>query len=81
MRPGGRLVYATCSLLEEENEAQVESFLTRHPGFRVVPVSSVWALAAPLPCADPFLVLTPCRHGTDGFFGAVLERAPAAAAP
>ncbi len=81
VRPGGRLVYATCSLLAEENEAQVEGFLTRHPGFRVVPVSAAWALDVPVPCADPFLVLTPRRHGTDGFFGAVLERAQAAAAP
>ncbi len=81
VRPGGRLVYATCSLLAEENEAQVEGFLTRHPSFRVVPVSAAWTLDVPVPCADPFLVLTPRRHGTDGFFGAVLERAPAAAAP
>ena len=74
VRPGGRLVYATCSLLEDENERQIEGFLTRHPDYRVVPVSEVWALAAAVPCADPYLVLTPLLHGTDGFFGAVLER-------
>jgi 16S rRNA (cytosine967-C5)-methyltransferase len=81
VRPGGRLVYATCSLLEGENEAQVEGFLARHPAYRVVPLSEVWTLPAPVPCAGPYLVLTPLQHGTDGFFGAVLERAPAAAAP
>ena len=75
MRPGGRLVYATCSLLREENEAQIETFRGRHPEYGVVPVSQAWTLAAPVPCADPYLVLTPLRHGTDGFFAAVLERA------
>jgi 16S rRNA (cytosine967-C5)-methyltransferase len=77
VRPGGRLVYATCSLLREENETQIEAFCARHPGFHVVPVSQAWSLPSPLPCADPFLVLTPLRHGTDGFFAAVLERATA----
>ncbi len=75
VRPGGRLVYATCSLLEDENERQIEGFLTRHAGYRVVPVSEAWTLQAAVPCADPYLTLTPLLHGTDGFFGAVLERA------
>lgn len=74
VRFGGRLVYATCSLLKDENEAQVDAFLARHPAFSVVPVSQVWMLEAKIPCDDPYLVLTPHRHGTDGFFGAVLER-------
>jgi len=82
VRPGGRLVYATCSLLRAENEAQIEAFCGRHAAFRLVPVSEVWSLEAPLPCENPFLVLTPLRHGTDGFFAAVLERqASAPAAP
>ncbi len=80
VRPGGRLVYATCSLLAEENEAQIEGFLARHPAYSVVPVAEVWSLPAPLPCPGPFLSLTPRQHGTDGFFGAVLERAAAPAA-
>ncbi len=75
VRPGGRLIYATCSLLREENEAQIESFCARHPAFAVIPVSQVWSLPTPIPCADPYLVLTPKRHGTDGFFAAVLQRA------
>ncbi len=81
VRPGGRLIYATCSLLLEENEAQVEGFLARHPDFEQVPVSRVWSLPAPCPSADPNLVLTPLRHGTDGFFGAILERAASQAPP
>ena len=74
VRPGGRLVYATCSILHGENEAQVDGFLERHPAFSTVPVSRAWTLEAPVPCPDPYLVLTPRRHGTDGFFAAVLER-------
>ncbi|MCX8134308.1 MAG: RsmB/NOP family class I SAM-dependent RNA methyltransferase [Roseococcus sp.] len=78
VRPGGRLVYATCSLLPEEDEMQVEAFLARHPGFRAVPLARAWAEAglpgAP-PCPGPHLALSPAAHGTDGFFAAVLERA------
>ncbi len=80
VRPGGRLIYATCSLLREENEAQIEAFCTRHPAFRLVPYSEAWDLPAALPCPDPYLVLTPLRHGTDGFFAAILEREMAAPA-
>ncbi len=73
VRTGGRLVYATCSLIHEENEAQVSGFLSRHPGFALRPLPEAWTLGAP-PCPGPFLSLTPRLHGTDGFFGAVLER-------
>lgn len=72
VRIGGRLVYATCSLLPEENEDQVSAFLARHPGFVLVPLLRAWPGAPPN--AGDFLSLTPARHGTDGFFGAVLER-------
>ena len=68
VRPGGRLIYGTCSLLTEENEAQVSAFLDRHADFFLVP-----AAAGP-PSASGMLSLTPARHGTDGFFAAVLER-------
>jgi len=74
VRPGGRLIYATCSLLPDENEAQVDSFLTRTPGFAVVPLTMAWTLPAPAPGPGPYLALTPLRHNTDGFFAAVLER-------
>ena len=76
VRVGGWLVFATCSLLVEENEAQVEQFLTRHREFAVVPLERAWQLAAPMPGAGPYLSLTPHLHGTDGFFAAVLERRP-----
>jgi 16S rRNA (cytosine967-C5)-methyltransferase len=80
VKPGGRLVYATCSLLKEENEDQVASFLAAQPDFRVVPIGRAWAETVgaeggpECPCPPPFLMLTPARHGTDGFFAAVMER-------
>ncbi len=75
VRPGGRLVYATCSLLEEENEGQVSAFLIRHPDFVLVPLAQAGAVAPPEnPWSGEMLSLTPARHGTDGFFAAVLER-------
>ena len=81
VRTGGRLVYATCSVLAEENEAQVEAFLSSHPEFAVVPLAAAWTLAAPLPGPGPFLALTPLRHGTDGFFVAIMERTAPAPEP
>lgn len=75
VRTGGWLVFATCSLLLEENEAQVDSFLIRHPEFKIVPLARAWTLAAAIPGPGPYLSLTPRRNGTDGFFAAVLERA------
>ncbi len=74
VRPGGRLVYATCSLLAEENETQVEHFLAAHPAFAVLPLARAWSFPGAAPAAGPFLSLTPRQHGTDGFFAAILER-------
>ncbi len=74
VRVGGRLVYATCSLLAEENEMQVSAFLDERPEFAVVPLAEAWPLPTPVPCEGPYLSLTPRMHGTDGFFAAVLER-------
>jgi 16S rRNA (cytosine967-C5)-methyltransferase len=73
VKPGGRLVYATCSLLTEENEAQVEAFLAAHPAFQAVPLSEV-APQIPNSAHPDHLSLTPARHGTDGFFAAVMVR-------
>jgi 16S rRNA (cytosine967-C5)-methyltransferase len=67
-KPGGKLVYATCSLLNDENEAQVEAFLAKYPTYRQLPVEAPEALCG------PHLRLSPRRHNTDGFFAAVLER-------
>jgi 16S rRNA (cytosine967-C5)-methyltransferase len=74
VRKGGRLVYATCSLFLEENEAQVDAFLAGQNAFSVVPLARAWNLPDPPPGPGPYLSLTPRRHGTDGFFAAVLER-------
>ena len=74
-KPGGRLVYATCSLLREENEGIVEAFLATRPDYRLVPVSEVLAeRKIGLEMGD-YLRLRPDQHDTDGFFAAVLERA------
>ena len=73
-RPGGRLIYATCSLLPAENEDQVDHFLRQHPEYAAVPLDDAWTLPVPPPSPGPYLSLTPRRHGTDGFFAAVLER-------
>lgn len=80
VRSGGRLVYATCSLLYEENESQVEKFLSNHADFRQLPVETVWLESIGGACPpNPFssgysLMLSPGSHGTDGFFVAVFER-------
>lgn len=77
VRPGGRLVYATCSLLPEEDEAQVDAFLADRSDFAPLPLAEAWAAAGlpgPPPGRGPYLLLSPARHGTDGFFAAVLQR-------
>ncbi len=75
VKNGGRLVYATCSLLREENEGIVEAFLAAHPDFRLVSAAQALAeVRVPLDTGD-YLKLQPQAHGTDGFFAAVLERA------
>lgn len=70
VRPGGWLVYATCSLEPEENEEQVTGFLTRHPEFRREPVPMPEGLCT----AAGDLQLLPHRHATDGAFAARLRR-------
>ncbi|MEM7168947.1 MAG: RsmB/NOP family class I SAM-dependent RNA methyltransferase [Pseudomonadota bacterium] len=74
--PGGRLIYATCSLLPEENVHQVEGFLEAHEDFTLLPISQVWAqvLGGVPPGEGNTLNLTPAGQGTDGFFVAALER-------
>jgi 16S rRNA (cytosine967-C5)-methyltransferase len=72
VKPGGGLVYATCSVLPAEDERQIEAFVARHPEFSVVPVVDVGM--APETASGPYLRLSPLRHGTDGFFAAALVR-------
>ncbi len=79
VRKEGRLVYATCSVLVEENEVQVSAFLARHGGFAPLDPAALWPDAAgpgfaEARAGDLGLLLTPSRHGTDGFFISVLER-------
>ncbi len=81
---GGRLIYATCSLLPSENEAQVTAFLDARTDFSILPMDRIWAetivplggpaVPEPTPFSGPFLQLTPARHGCDGFFAAAFER-------
>lgn len=74
VKNGGRLVYATCSLLADENETVVHAFLAGHPEFRRRHAGEVLASERiPLTC-DEDLMLLPHLHGTDGFYAAVLER-------
>ena len=86
VKPGGGLIYATCSVLPAENERQIEGFLERHADFAVVPVADIWrdALASEPPAevaAGPYMKLSPLRHGTDGFFAATLVRKDAEPKP
>ena len=75
VRPGGRLVYATCSLLREENDDIVEAFLAARPEFIVIPAGDILTRRhVPLTMEDPALRLYPHRHHTDGFYAMALER-------
>lgn len=81
VKPGGRLVYVTCSVLPEENEDQFAWFLANHPGFAALPWRDSWTAGggdAPIPelaqASRDALLLTPARHGTDGFFIAAALR-------
>ena len=81
VKGGGRLVYATCSLLNEENDFIVEQFLESHPDFELVPMNKVLAEQKIDLEMDKYLKLLPHKHQTDGFFAAVLERKAVTKAP
>ena len=74
VKKGGRLVYATCSLLDAENEAVVSAFQSAHPEFVTLPASEVLGKQGIDVEGGERLRLLPHRHGTDGFFAAVMER-------
>ena len=71
VRPGGRLIYVTCSLFAEENEDRIAAFVAEHADFAVEPVVAPGDF--PL-TPEGFLRLTPLSAGTDGFFVATLRR-------
>jgi len=82
LKPGGRLVYATCSLLRAENEDIAQGFTAELPEFRPLPVAAILRDAKVEPVgltsggqqSEEFLRLWPHRHGTDGFFAAAWQR-------
>jgi 16S rRNA (cytosine967-C5)-methyltransferase len=82
VRPGGRIAYITCSVLDDENGARVRSFTKRHPEFAVAPAVEVMAalgaeatrFEAAVRVSGEGLLMTPRLTGTDGFFVSVLRR-------
>jgi 16S rRNA (cytosine967-C5)-methyltransferase len=74
LKPGGRLVYATCSFLPAENEDIVAAFLRRHAEFGALNAADILARQGIAIDTGERLQLAPHRHGTDGFYAAVLER-------
>ena len=79
-KPGGCLVYVTCSLLREENEDRITALLSRREDYKIVPISKIWNEQVTVkgggecPTNLEMLRLTPKEHNTDGFFAAVLMR-------
>jgi 16S rRNA (cytosine967-C5)-methyltransferase len=76
VKPGGRLVYATCSLLAEENEDIVSAFLAERGDLRKLHCQELLAQQGITLETGEFLRLFPHVHGTDGFFAAALQRLP-----
>jgi 16S rRNA (cytosine967-C5)-methyltransferase len=82
VKGGGRIAYVTCSVLEEENGAQVRAFLARQPGFAIVPPAQVaqalgeraFLFGKAARFGDEGLMMTPRLTETDGFFVALLQR-------
>jgi tRNA and rRNA cytosine-C5-methylases len=76
VKPEGRLVYATCTLLRQENEEVIEEFLLLHPEFTIVKLNADIPLVQSVrgTSADSFFKLFPHIQGTDGFFCAVLKK-------
>jgi 16S rRNA (cytosine967-C5)-methyltransferase len=77
VKPGGRLVYATCSILRDENEAIADDFQAAHTGFKALSCAALLAAQRIALDTGERLRLAPHLHGTDGFFAAAFERLPA----
>ena len=75
VKPGGVLVYATCTVLRVENQAVIDDVLKRTPELSHVPLSQVWGEAKAAELGDgKDMIVTPDRHRTDGFFASVMRR-------
>jgi 16S rRNA (cytosine967-C5)-methyltransferase len=74
VKPGGVMLYATCSLLDEENAEVVESFLAKHAQFELRPANAALAQQRIELDTGKYLCLAPHLHGTDGFFAALLAK-------
>ncbi|MBR5674889.1 MAG: RsmB/NOP family class I SAM-dependent RNA methyltransferase, partial [Neisseriaceae bacterium] len=74
VKAGGRLIYATCSLLRNENEQQVETFLHNNPQFTLQNTAELLSPYLSVESDNKMLRLNPVTHNTDGFFAAVLTR-------
>jgi 16S rRNA (cytosine967-C5)-methyltransferase len=81
VKPGGRLVYATCSILPDENEQVVAAFQSRHPEFELRDCSAILAQHKIALATGAFFRVLPHSHGMDGFFAAVLEKRSSAPGP
>lgn len=83
VKPGGRIVYITCSVLNAENGEQIRGFLARHSNFAAVPIAETTAVLGEraflyrraVLATDEGLLMTPRRTDTDGFFVSVLRKA------
>ena len=75
VKPNGRLIYATCTVFEEENQQVVESFLEKHSNFQLMkPADILVRYGLDSLGNDSYFQLLPHIHGTDGFFAAVMKR-------
>ncbi|AUR51502.1 RsmB/NOP family class I SAM-dependent RNA methyltransferase [Aquella oligotrophica] len=74
VKSGGKIVYATCSILREENQDIVEKFLAAESDFRLIDIGQIPVLEKLKLTDSRFLTLSPAVHGTDGFFAAVIEK-------
>ena len=74
VKPGGTLIYASCSFLPEENQQQISTFLANHPEYETIQMHDVLEKSKINLQMGEYLILRPDTHNTDGFFAAVLKK-------